>query len=121
MLMLSFSAGPFALSIERLVLLIALGLALLVGWLWGRRHKVSVEPVITAMVLWGLLAARLWFVWLYRVEYFHNPLDIVDLRDGDFLVEAGFAVATIIALYHGWRNARVRLPLTGAVAAVVMC
>src|SRR5690554_679436 len=120
MLMLSFSAGPFALSIERLVLLIALGLALLVGWLWGRRHKVSVEPVITAMVLWGLLAARLGFVWLYRAEYFQNPLDIVDIRDGGFLVEAGVAVAAIVALYLGWRHARVRLPLTGAVAAGVM-
>src|SRR5690606_14846953 len=116
-LMLSFSAGPFALSVDRLILLIALGVALIVGWLWGRRHKVSVEPAITAMVLWGVLGARLGFVLLYRAEYLQNPLDIFDIRDGGFLVEAGVAVAAIVALYHGWRHSVVRLPLTGAVAS----
>ena len=115
--MLSFSAGPFALSVDRLILLSALGVALIVGWLWGRRHKVSVEPAITAMVLWGVLGARLGFVLLYRAEYLQNPLDILDIRDGGFLVEAGVAVAAIVALYQGWRHSVVRLPLTGAVAS----
>lgn len=115
--MLSLSAGPFALSIDRLILLIALGVALVVGWLYGRRTKVCVEPIITAMVLWGLVAARVGFVLLYRAEYAQNPWGIFDIRDGGFLVEAGVAVAALVAVYKAWRHPLVRRPLTGAVAS----
>lgn len=115
--MLSLSVGPFALSIGRLLLLLVLAVALMVGWLYGRRQKISVEPVITHMLLLGLLSARIGFVLLYRDEYSQNLLGILDIRDGGFLVEAGLIVAACVGLYQGWRHPLLRRPLAASVTA----
>src|SRR5690606_36271884 len=117
MVMLSISLGPFALSIARLMLILAVAMALLVGWLYGRRQKISVEPAITRMLLWGVLAARLGFVALFWEEYLREPVTILDIRDGGFLPEAGLVVAAIVGLYHGWRASSLRRPLAISVAA----
>ena len=115
--MLSVSIGPLSLSLERLLLLVALVIALAVGWLFGRRHRISVEPVITQMLLWGVIGARVGFVLLYLQDYLAEPLSIIDIRDGGFLLEAGLLVALAVGLFHGWRNRIIRRPLGAAVAA----
>lgn len=114
---MSTSLGPFALSLERLFFLIAFGVALLVGWLAGRRARVAVEPVLTQMLLLGMLSARIVFVLLYLEDYMKHPLSIFNIRDGGFVYEVGLAVATAVGALHAWRRQPVRAPLGIALAA----
>lgn len=114
---MSFALGPFALSLSRLLLLLAFVVALLVGQLLGRRDRVTVEPVLTQMLLGGLLAARLAFVFVYREEYLAQPVGIIDIRDGGFFIEAGVLVALLIAGLQAWRQLNLRRPLMAAVLA----
>ena len=51
-----FSAGLVVLTPYRLSL--AAAVALLVGWLLGRRERVPVEPALTRMLLCVLISAR---------------------------------------------------------------
>lgn len=114
---MSASLGPFALSLERLFFLIAFGVALLVGWLAGRRARVAVEPVLTQMLLLGMLSARLAFVLLYLEDYLQRPLSIFNVGDGGFVYEVGLAVATAVSAFHAWRRRPIRAPLGAALAA----
>lgn len=114
---MSSTLGPFALSLERLFFLIAFGVALLVGWLAGRRARVAVEPVLTQMLLLGMLSARIAFVLLYLGDYLKRPLSILNIGDGGFVYEVGLAVAAVIGVFHAWRRQPLRAPLGAALAA----
>lgn len=93
--MLSFSLGPFALAINHLMLLTALALATLVGWVCGRRQRINPERSIFALFALGLLIARLAFVMSYWAQYQGDVLRIVDIRDGGFLVWPGVLAVVI--------------------------
>lgn len=114
---MSIALGPFVLSLERLLLLVAFVVALVVGQLLGRRHKLSVEPVLTQMLLGGLVAARLAFVFVYREEYLKDPVGIIDIRDGGFFIEVGVIAALLIAGLQAYRRTLLRKPLAAAVLA----
>lgn len=118
--MLSFSIGPFILSPARLAFAIAFAVALLIGWLVGRRAKVSVEPVLTTMLLAGIGFARLAFVAIYPTEYLRQPWRIIDIRDGGFIFAAGVAAALIISLYYAWKFPFQRIPLGAAVLSSLL-
>src|SRR5690606_3530396 len=109
-------AGPFALSIERLFFFIGFGLALLVVWLVGRRQQIAVEPVLTRMLFFGFISARVAFILLYLEDYLRHPLSIIDIRDGGFLYEVGVLVAVAIGAF-AWRERRLRKPLGSGIAA----
>ncbi|MCW8194743.1 TlpA family protein disulfide reductase [Proteobacteria bacterium 005FR1] len=109
-------AGPLALSLERLLFFVGFAVALLVGWLVGRRQRVAVEPVLTRMLLLGLVSARLAFVLPYLENYWRRPFSIIDIRDGGFLYEAGVIVAVAVGAF-AWRQQTMRKPLGAALAA----
>ncbi len=113
--MLSLSVGPFAMSLERLLLLIALIAALTVGGLLGRRHRISLESAITQMLLWGVIGARIGFVLLYLEDYLAQPISIIDIRDGGFSLVAGLIAVAAVGAFHGWRNQAIRRPWGAAV------
>lgn len=115
--MLSFSVGPFVLTPDRLFFAIAIAVALLVGWLLGRRERVQVEPALTRMLLSGVIGARVGFVLLYIEDYWPNPLSMIDIRDGGFLPWVGSLVAAIVGGHYAWTRPKVRKPLGLAVAA----
>lgn len=108
---MSLSAGPFALSLNVVLLMLAFFTALLVGWLSGRRRGVSVEPALSSMLFLGLLGARVSFVLLYLEEYLAQPLSILDIRDGGFSLPAGLAVAIAVGVFYAWRRVALRVPL----------
>ena len=56
--MLSFSLGPLVVSLQHLLLFLALGAALLGGWLAARGGGRNAEPVLFNLLLLGLLVAR---------------------------------------------------------------
>src|SRR5690606_19866484 len=115
--MLSISAGPLVFTPLRLMFLVAFGFAMLVGWLYGRRTRVSVEPALTGMLLGALITARLSFVLIYLDEYWQNPWRIIDIRDGGFLCAVGIAVAVLIGAYHAWKKPLTRNALGVAVGS----
>ncbi len=111
------SVGPFALSPERLLFLIAFVVALLVGWIAGRRDRIAVEPVLTQMLLLGMLSARLSFVLLYLEDYLPRPWSILNIGDGGFVYAAGLLVAAAVGAFHAWRRQAIRGPLGLALVA----
>lgn len=114
---MSFTIGPFAISLERSIFLLAFAVALLVGWLVGHRRQIRVEPILTQMLIFGLISGRLTFVLIYLDEYLTKPFSIIDIRDGGFFLEAGLLVAVLVGVFYGWRGQAIRVPLSSAVAA----
>lgn len=109
--MLSLSIGPFALAMNHLLLLVALGLATLVGWRVARRSGANPESALFSLFLLGLLAARLGFVIAYWPQFREEPWQIIDIRDGGFLVWTGVLAVVLAGLWRGWRRPALRRPL----------
>ncbi|NNA21444.1 TlpA disulfide reductase family protein [Pseudomonas lundensis] len=109
--MLTLTIGSFALAINHLLLILALALATLVGWRVAKRGGENPESVLFSLFLLGLLVARIGFVIAYW-RYFHqDPLQMLDLRDGGFVVWAGLLAVVVGAVIWGWRRAGLRRPL----------
>jgi len=109
--MLTLTIGSVALAINHLLLILALALATLVGWRVAKRGGENPESVLFSLFLLGLLAARIGFVIAYW-RYFHqDPLQMLDLRDGGFVVWAGLLAVVVGAVIWGWRRAGLRRPL----------
>jgi Prolipoprotein diacylglyceryltransferase len=113
---LSIKIGPLIVTPFVLTLVIAFFAALLVGWLVGRKTKTAVEPIISNMLIWGVLTARVAFVALYIGDYIHQPWRIIDIRDGGFMREAGVVAAIIVGIYYFWRTPPLRKVLGSALA-----
>lgn len=79
--MLSVHLGPFASSLDRILLLFAVMVALAVGALLGRRRNVAVGGALLNVVLLGALGARIGFVLRYFEQYRQDWLGILDIRD----------------------------------------
>jgi thiol-disulfide isomerase/thioredoxin len=110
--MLSISLGPLIFTPQRLLFFIAFGVALVVGWLYGRGRQVTVEPILTKMLLWGIISARIAFVLIYLDDYRQELWRIIDIRDGGFLWAIGIAVAALVGCLHAWKHPPIRIALT---------
>ncbi|SEJ02216.1 TlpA disulfide reductase family protein [Pseudomonas sp. NFR16] len=115
--MLSFSLGPLVLSLTHLLLLMALALSTLVGWLAGRRRRINPERALFALFLLGLLVARLAFVAAYWPQYQSQILRIVDIRDGGFLIWPGVVAVVVATTVLVWNRPLQRKALGLGVAS----
>ena len=113
--------GPFILPWTVLIPLIAIGLGFAAGVRKGKAAEVDAAPALYRIMLVGVIAARLAFVWQLRDVYIDHPLDIIDIRDGGWIVEVGLIAACFYALYLIRRQATLRKPLVTAalVAAAI--
>ncbi|WP_341520847.1 TlpA disulfide reductase family protein [Pseudomonas sp. G.S.17] len=109
--MLSVSIGPFALAVVHLLLIGALALATLVGWLTSRRTGANPESALFGLFLLGLLAARAGFVIDYWTHYQAQPWQTLDIRDGGFLIWPGVLAVILGGLLMAWRRLDLRRPL----------
>ncbi|WP_339407678.1 TlpA disulfide reductase family protein [Pseudomonas helleri] len=109
--MLTLTIGSFALAINHLLLILALALATLVGWRVAKRGGENPESVLFGLFLLGLLVARLSFVIHYWRYFQQDLLQILDVRDGGFLLWPGLVAVVIGALIIGWRRSGLRRPL----------
>lgn len=71
------------------------------------------------MILLGLVAARLAFVWQWRSLYLQAPWSALDIRDGGWEAAAGFAVAVLYGMSRVKRQPPLRKPLVGAALATL--
>ena len=115
--MLTLTIGSFALAINHLLLILALALATLVGWRVAKRGGENPESVLFSLFLLGLLAARVGFVLSYWRYFKDDPLQILDLRDGGFLLWPGLLAVLGGALVWGWRRVGLRRPLGWGLAS----
>ena len=109
--MLTLTIGSFALAINHLLLILALALATLVGWRVAKRGGENPESVLFSLFLLGLLAARIGFVIGYWRYFENDPLQMLDLRDGGFLMWPGLLAVVGGAVVWSWRRTGLRRPL----------
>ncbi|MCO7514841.1 TlpA family protein disulfide reductase [Pseudomonas guariconensis] len=109
--MLTVTLGPLTMALNHLLLLAALGIASLVGWWVARRGGESPESALFNLFLLGLVFARLGFVLAYWPMYRDDPVQVIDIRDGGFLLWAGLIGIVLGTLWQGWRHPGLRRPL----------
>lgn len=117
--MLTVSLGPLAVPTSRVLIMVALGVALLVGALVGRKRNVATSDTLMNSFLVGFIVARVSFVMLYIESYMDAPLSMLDIRDGGFLLAPGLVAGIGTALWRGWRMPALRRPLGAAMLAGV--
>jgi thiol-disulfide isomerase/thioredoxin len=118
--MLSVGVGPVSLSIEHILLILAFGVALLVGAIAGRKQKTPVAGSLADIFLVALVSARIGFVVRYFEHYQNDWLGMVDIRDGGFDVITGVLIALVFTGYRMWRQSTLRKPLSAALVAGAM-
>lgn len=111
---MSVSIGPVSLSIGHLLLVIAFGLALLVGGMLGRKYRVPVAGSVADIFVVAMLSARIGFVISYFEHYQNDLLGIIDIRDGGFDALWGVIGAIIFTGFLMWRRRAQRKPLATA-------
>ena len=118
--MLSLQIGPLALPTGLVLLFLSLCVAYGVAW-WLRRYRQLPDagPLVSDLLIAGLLAARLAFVLRWHEQYFAAHWSILNIRDGGFLAPAGIAAALAIAAWRCRRPAMaaMRRPLAISVAS----
>lgn len=114
--MLSVNVGPLAMASSQIILLVSLFLATLTGWWVGRNRQRNPEKYLFNLLLLGLVVARLAFVAVYFDHFRDNLWQIIDIRDGGFILWPGLAAGLLAGLWFAWRDLTLRLPLGTALA-----
>lgn len=109
--MLSLNLGPLAIPIDLALLYAAFFIAWLTGWLIGRKRGSNPESALFSMLVSGVLVARVAFIMQYFQQYTGNLWQMIDIRDGGFLLLPGVIAAVLVGLYKAWRQAPLRIPL----------
>ncbi|QEY60067.1 TlpA family protein disulfide reductase [Pseudomonas sp. C27(2019)] len=109
--MLSFNLGPLAIPMDLALLYAAFFIAWFSGWLIGRKRGSNPESALFSMLFIGALVARAAFVIQYFQQYSNNLWQIIDIRDGGFLLLPGLIAALLVGLYKAWRQTSLRVPL----------
>ncbi len=114
--MLSFNLGPLAIPMDLALLYAAFFIAWLSGWFIGRKRGCNPEATLFNMLLIGALVARVAFVLQYFEQYSSNFWQMIDIRDGGFLLLPGVNAALLTGIYKAWRQTPLRAPLAIGVA-----
>lgn len=109
--MLSFNLGPLAIPMDLALLYGAFFIAWFSGWLIGRKRGGNPESALFSMLFIGALVARGAFVIQYFQQYSDNLWQVIDIRDGGFLLLPGLIAAVLVGFYKAWRQASLRAPL----------
>ncbi|MGX5913104.1 prolipoprotein diacylglyceryl transferase family protein [Aliidiomarina sp. Khilg15.8] len=114
--MLTLNIGPLAIASSHIILLLSLLLATFTGWRMGRKRGRNPEKQLFNLLLLGLLIARLAFVAVYFDHFSDNLWQVIDIRDGGFIIWPGIIAALLAGLWLTWRDQGLRIPLGTALA-----
>jgi len=112
----SLAMGPLAFSVGQLLLAIAMAMALITGWLLGRRKHLMISDTLFTTFLVSLIGARLVFVLSYLDSY-DSLLSMVDIRDRGFHLIGGLVSGLAYVAWVMWRHSQKRGALGGALTA----
>lgn len=115
----SFAFGPMVLSLNQLLIGLALGIALLTSALVGSRRGESAADTLFNTLLIGFAAARLVFVVRYHAVY-GSFWAMLDIRDGGFDILGGVVAGCAYVGWRLWRVPRQRVVLASAVLTGAM-
>lgn len=107
-------------SIDLLLLIIAVLSAVIAGGIAGRGRKSGIAYAMLAMLVAALLAARAVHVALWIDIYRLAPWSALDVRDGGFNPWAGIAAASLLAIWLGRRRKALRKPLSVALVSGIL-
>lgn len=113
----TFNFGPLSIQGVHLLMLLSLLTAAGVGQLAGWRNKVSIAPLLTDMLLVGMVTGRVAFVAVWFDQYRKAPLTMLDIRDGGFLAWAALGSALAYGAWRASRKKELRNPLAAGVLA----
>lgn len=114
------TVGPLAFSAAVVALLAGVIAAFAVGGWFQKRGRVSVEYTLWLLLALTLLGARAGFVLRWWPDYVAHPLDMVNVRDGGFLLLPGLLVLAVATGLVAWRRRPLRVPLVWSVGAGVL-
>ncbi|GHA91820.1 TlpA family protein disulfide reductase [Modicisalibacter luteus] len=112
----SFSLGPIGLTLNQLLIILALAMALLTNTLVGMRYRNSAASVLYDILFVGVIAARLIFVLRHQDDY-DSVWAMLDIRDGGFDPLGGAIVASVYTAWRLWRVPEQRPALASALIA----
>lgn len=112
--------GPLAFSAGVVALLAGVITAFLVGGWMQRRGRASVEYALWLLLVLTLLVARAGFVLRRWPDYLAHPLDLVNVRDGGFLLMPAALALAVVTTLVAWRRRPLRVPLAWSVGAGVL-
>lgn len=110
--MLSVNLGPLAIPVNLALLYLGFFIAWISGWIIGRKRGANPESALFSMLLGGALVARIAFVISYFEQYQAQPLGMLDIRDGGFLLVPGLIGALLIGVFYALRQQNLRTPLS---------
>lgn len=113
------SLGPLPMTL--MVLLVALAIAIAVGWKVARgapeQPAVKVMPTILDMLFVGVVAARIGFVLEWLPQYLADPWSIIRIGDGGFSIWAGVLAGVGFGAWRARKAKPLRRPLAFGVVA----
>lgn len=103
--------GPLVVPYSLLLMLAVAALTFGLARRMGKKDDVDAEPVLWRALVFGLILARLGFVYEFRDAYLATPLSVIDIRDGGWNALSGFVGAWFYVLSRSVRNPVMRRPL----------
>lgn len=117
---MSLSIGPISLPFDRLLLLICLAIAFVVGAMAAKKEGASVDGRIAGIFIIAMIAARISFVIQYWQEYQGSFWAMMDIRDGGFDGLTAIITGLIALVGFGWKQTKGRKALLKGVMSGVM-
>lgn len=99
---MSTTFGPFAFATSQLIFILACITVWVIGWLFSRRQRVALGDALFRIIAIGLISARIGFVIKYVDIYLASPWQVINVRDGGFLLWVGL-VAGAAWTWREWR------------------
>jgi thiol-disulfide isomerase/thioredoxin len=111
------TVGGHAVSIDLALFLIATAVWCIVAVRLLGRSMADVRALLSKTLLSGVTAARAAYVIAHYDRYRHEVWRMLDVRDGGFIIFAGFIGVALGTLWLGWRQRSLLHPLVTALMA----
>jgi prolipoprotein diacylglyceryltransferase len=112
--------GSLAISFGVIVFIVAALLAFLLARQLERQSGFPIVRQFGAVMLVGLIAARVLFLIAHANTYFAAPMQILNIFDGGFQAITGIGFAWFASLWMTRRQSAMRRPLMASVAVFSM-
>ena len=112
--------GSFDTIAAPLLVLFAMLVATAIGDALATRRGVDLNGRLWMLAVATIVAARVGYVWQFRLAYFDSPWSILDLRDGGWSPESGLVALWLLSLWMVRRHPVLKVPLRAAVLSATM-